>query len=74
MSDIPSGTLPSGDASRPTIRLQPSRHKRVQHGHPWVYSNEIHMDNTAKAIPPGSVVRVVTHDGALAPPPSTRTP
>ena len=65
MSDIPSGTLPSGDtASRPTIRLQPSRHKRVQHGHPWVYSNEIHMDNTAKAIPPGSVVRVVTHDGA----------
>jgi 23S rRNA (cytosine1962-C5)-methyltransferase len=65
MSDIPSGTLPSGDtASRPTIRLQPSRHKRVQHGHPWVYSNEIHMDNTAKAIPPGTVVRVVTHDGA----------
>lgn len=51
-------------APRPTIRLQPSRHKRVQHGHPWVYSNEIHMDNTAKAIPPGSVVRVVTHDGA----------
>jgi 23S rRNA (cytosine1962-C5)-methyltransferase len=65
MSDIPSGTTPSGDTtSRPTIRLQPSRHKRVQHGHPWVYSNEIHMDNTAKAIPPGSVVRVVTHDGA----------
>ncbi len=65
MSEIPSGTLPSGDtASRPTIRLQPSRHKRVQHGHPWVYSNEIHMDNTAKAIPPGTVVRVVTHDGA----------
>lgn len=65
MSEIPSGTLPSGDtASRPTIRLQPSRHKRVQHGHPWVYSNEIHMDNTAKAIPPGTLVRVVTHDGA----------
>jgi len=54
MSDTP---------SRPTIRLQPSRHKRVQHGHPWVYSNEIHMDNTAKAIPPGSIVRVLTHDG-----------
>jgi 23S rRNA (cytosine1962-C5)-methyltransferase len=65
MSEIPSGTLPSGDTtSRPTIRLQPSRHKRVQHGHPWIYSNEIHMDNTAKAIPPGTVVRVVTHDGA----------
>lgn len=65
MSEIPSGTLPSGDtASRPTIRLQPSRHKRVQHGHPWVYSNEIHMDNTTKAIAPGTVVRVVTHDGA----------
>jgi 23S rRNA (cytosine1962-C5)-methyltransferase len=54
----------SETTSRPTIRLQPSRHKRVQHGHPWVYSNEIHMDNLAKAIPPGSVVRVLTHDGA----------
>jgi 23S rRNA (cytosine1962-C5)-methyltransferase len=49
--------------SRPTLRLLPSRHKRVQHGHPWIYSNEIHMDNLAKALPPGGIVRVATHDG-----------
>ncbi|HEV7370089.1 class I SAM-dependent rRNA methyltransferase [Arenibaculum sp.] len=49
---------------RPTVRMQPSRHKRVAHGHPWAYSNEIQMDATTKAVPPGSVVRLVTHNGA----------
>lgn len=49
---------------RPSIRMQPSRHKRVAHGHPWAYSNEIQMDAATKAIPPGSLVRLLTHDGA----------
>ena len=43
--------------------MLPSRHKRVAHGHPWAFSNEIQMDTTAKAIAPGSIVRLVTHTG-----------
>jgi 23S rRNA (cytosine1962-C5)-methyltransferase len=42
--------------TRPTITLQPGRHKRAAAGHPWVYSNEIVMDAAAKALPPGSLV------------------
>src|SRR5258708_32432523 len=41
---------------RPTVALQPGRHKRVEAGHPWVYSNEIVMDAAAKALPPGTLV------------------
>ena len=47
----------------PRIRLQPGRDKRVAFGHPWVYSNEIAMDQAAKALPPGSLVRLLRTDG-----------
>ncbi|MDD3181933.1 MAG: class I SAM-dependent rRNA methyltransferase [Alphaproteobacteria bacterium] len=49
----------------PIIKFQPSRHKRVAGGHPWVYSNEIVMDATAKALEPGSMVRFIAHDGTV---------
>ncbi|HEX6841866.1 MAG TPA: class I SAM-dependent rRNA methyltransferase [Stellaceae bacterium] len=42
--------------TRPTITLQPGRHKRAEAGHPWVYSNEIAMDAAAKALPKGMLV------------------
>jgi 23S rRNA (cytosine1962-C5)-methyltransferase len=42
--------------TRPTVALQPGRHKRAEAGHPWVYSNEIVMDAAAKALPPGTLV------------------
>jgi 23S rRNA (cytosine1962-C5)-methyltransferase len=42
--------------TRPTITLQPGRHKRAAAGHPWVYSNEVAMDAAAKALPPGTLV------------------
>jgi len=48
---------------RPTVRLLPSRHKRVRGGHPWVYSNEIAMDQPAKALPPGTLVALATAGG-----------
>ncbi|MBL8655428.1 MAG: hypothetical protein JNJ97_14565, partial [Alphaproteobacteria bacterium] len=32
----------------PVVRLQPQRHKRLRMGHPWAFSNEIQMDNSAK--------------------------
>ena len=44
--------------ARPVIRLAPGRHKRMRAGHPWAYSNEIAMTREAKALPPGSVVRL----------------
>ncbi len=48
---------------RPSIHLLPGQAKRLRHGHPWVYSNEVRMDAAAKALPPGGVVRVVDEVG-----------
>jgi 23S rRNA (cytosine1962-C5)-methyltransferase len=50
-------------ADRPTISLLPGRHKRARAGHPWVYSNEIAMDNTAKKLRPGTLVRLAAASG-----------
>jgi len=49
-------------AARPTIALKRGEQKRLQDGHPWVYSNEIVMDAAAKALPPGTTVRLAGHD------------
>jgi 23S rRNA (cytosine1962-C5)-methyltransferase len=46
----------------PVIRLQPQKHRRVQSGHPWIYSNEIVMDSDAKALPRGTMVSFHAHD------------
>jgi 23S rRNA (cytosine1962-C5)-methyltransferase len=54
---------PSATGTLPEIRLQPQRHKRVRMGHPWVFSNEVQMDNAAKALARGSLVRVLTSHG-----------
>ena len=45
------------------IRLLPGRDRRVKAGHPWAFSNEIAMNPAAKALPPGSVVRLEGDDG-----------
>jgi 23S rRNA (cytosine1962-C5)-methyltransferase len=47
----------------PEIRLEPGREKRALSGHPWIYSNELRMDAAAKALPRGSLVRVVAANG-----------
>jgi 23S rRNA (cytosine1962-C5)-methyltransferase len=49
-------------ATRPTILIEPGRHKRAAGGHPWIYSNEIKMDAATKALPPGSLVTVMSGD------------
>jgi 23S rRNA (cytosine1962-C5)-methyltransferase len=46
-----------------SITLRPEAHRRLSGGHPWVYSNELVMDAAAKAIAPGSVVRLLRADG-----------
>jgi 23S rRNA (cytosine1962-C5)-methyltransferase len=50
-------------ATRPAVALLPGRSKRAEHGHPWIYSNEIVLDAAAKALPPGTLVTVVAGDG-----------
>ncbi len=47
--------------SRKTIILPKGRRARI--GSPWIFSNEIRMDEAAKAIAPGSVVNVRGEDG-----------
>ena len=59
------GGAVTADAGRPDIHLLPGRDKRLRLGHPWVYSNEIRMTDTVKALPVGGVVRLISPDGAV---------
>jgi 23S rRNA (cytosine1962-C5)-methyltransferase len=63
MSTAPNISAPDDAATRPTIRLLPGHQKRARGGHPWVYSNEIAMDAAAKALQPGTLVRLQAADG-----------
>jgi 23S rRNA (cytosine1962-C5)-methyltransferase len=47
----------------PRVFLNPGQDRRVAHGHPWVYANEVRMDTDAKALSPGTLVRLVRVDG-----------
>ncbi|WP_191085205.1 class I SAM-dependent rRNA methyltransferase [Roseococcus microcysteis] len=47
----------------PLLRLLPGRDRRVKGGHPWAYSNEVAMSPEARALPPGSPVRLEGDDG-----------
>lgn len=49
--------------ARPTVRLQRGADARLRRGHPWVFSNEVAMTAEAKAIAPGTVVRVEAAGG-----------
>jgi 23S rRNA (cytosine1962-C5)-methyltransferase len=49
-------TAPDEPAARPSVMLLPGRERRVSGGHPWVYSNEIRMDSTAKELAAGALV------------------
>lgn len=54
------GALKQG-MSRKTIILPKGRRARV--GSPWIFSNEIRMDQPAKALAPGAVVNLRGEDG-----------
>jgi len=45
------------------VKLLPGRHKRVEAGHPWVFSNEVAMDAASKALVPGGLVRLEAVSG-----------
>ena len=55
--------MPDPAPTRPLIRLLPGRDRRVKAGHPWAFSNEIAMTAAAKALPPGTPVRLEGDDG-----------
>ncbi|MEJ0043022.1 MAG: class I SAM-dependent rRNA methyltransferase [Rhizomicrobium sp.] len=46
-----------------TIKLKPKEGRRARAGAPWIFSNEIQMDATTKALAPGSVVNILFDDG-----------
>lgn len=49
--------------SYPTIRILEGHDRRVRSGSPWLFSNELQMDRAAKALPPGSTVRLASANG-----------
>jgi len=55
MTDAAEEEIPTEEAS-PIVTV--TRPKRVRRGSPWVFSNEIEMNAAAKAIPPGTMVRL----------------
>lgn len=55
----------AGASQRPVLRLLPKRDRRLRHGHPWIYSNEVKLDAATKALEPGSLVAVASDDGHL---------
>ncbi len=55
--------MSSPSSPLPRIYLLAGRDKRVGHGHPWAYSNEIRMDAEAKALPAGTLASLHRVDG-----------
>lgn len=53
----------TSDSDLPALFLKPGGDRRLKGGHPWAYSNEVRMDAEAKAIPPGTLVRLHRVDG-----------
>jgi 23S rRNA (cytosine1962-C5)-methyltransferase len=51
-------------ATRPAIELLPARHKRAEAGHPWLYSNEVRIDEAAKELVPGTLVTLRRADAS----------
>jgi 23S rRNA (cytosine1962-C5)-methyltransferase len=47
----------------PTLKIKPKEGRRARAGSPWLFSNEIVMDEAAKHLVPGSVVDAVLDDG-----------
>lgn len=50
-------------ARRPRVVLKPKLERRLLYGHPWVYSNEVSLDNLARALEPGEIVTLAAADG-----------
>lgn len=49
--------------SYPVIRILEGHDRRLRQGSPWLFSNELQIDRHAKELAPGTIVRLVSHDG-----------
>lgn len=47
----------------PSLTIQKGRSQRLRRGHPWLFSNEVDMTPDVKALPAGSLVRLVDAGG-----------
>ncbi len=56
-------SAPRARAARPCLRLKPKAERRLLHGYPWVFSNEIEMTPEAKTLELGALVRLESHEG-----------
>ncbi len=45
--------------SYPVLRVLPGRDRRLRHGYPWLFSNEVEMDGAVRQLEPGSLVRIM---------------
>src|SRR5262249_13090430 len=57
--------IPPAMTNYPAIRLREREGRRVLMGAPWAFSNEIVLDGAAKALTPGSLVRLVRANGDI---------
>ncbi|MBY5932836.1 class I SAM-dependent rRNA methyltransferase [Tateyamaria omphalii] len=49
-------TAPSFTSDRPVLRMRPKTDaRRIRHGFPWVYANEVVLDRRTKALAPGTL-------------------
>jgi len=55
---------PAPARRRATVALLKDRQRRLRQGHPWAYSNEVHMEAHLKTLPLGSLVRLTDAGGA----------
>ncbi len=49
----------------PTIKILPGEDRRLRNGTPWLFSNELRMDEAARALPRGSLVRLMGPSGKM---------
>ncbi len=48
-----------------TISLKPKESRRIKRGHPWIYSNEVEMDDTARSTGSGELATIVDEHGTF---------
>lgn len=51
--------------SYPTIKITRGHDRRQKAGAPWLFSNELRLDDASKSLPPGSIVRLMAPTGKI---------
>jgi 23S rRNA (cytosine1962-C5)-methyltransferase len=49
----------------PTIKITRGHDRRQKAGAPWLFSNELRLDEASKCLPPGSIVRLMAPTGKI---------